>query len=51
MEAEQRRAAKEQMIASMQAGHHWQEAAAQGVYEKVVGSQATSRESCSQKAL
>jgi transposase len=29
MEAEQRRAAKEQMIALMQAGHHWQEASAQ----------------------
>ena len=29
MGAEQRRAAKEQMIALMQAGHHWQEAAAQ----------------------
>ena len=29
MEAEQRRAAKEQMIALMQAGHRWQEAAAQ----------------------
>jgi len=29
MEAEQRRAAKEQMIALMQTGHRWQEAAAQ----------------------
>ena len=29
MEAEQRRAAKEQMVALMQAGHRWQEAAAQ----------------------
>ena len=29
MEAEQRRAAKEQMIALMQSGHRWQEAAAQ----------------------
>src|SRR5260370_13073723 len=29
MEAEQRRAAKEQMIALMQAGHGWQEASAQ----------------------
>jgi transposase len=29
MEAEQRRAAKEQMIALMQTGHWWQEAAAQ----------------------
>jgi transposase len=29
MEAEQRRAAKEQMFALMQAGHRWQEAAAQ----------------------
>ena len=29
MEAEQRRAAKEQMISLMQAGHRWQEAAAQ----------------------
>src|SRR6266567_6594078 len=29
MEAEQRRAAKEQLIALMQAGHRWQEAAAQ----------------------
>lgn len=29
MEAEQRRAAKEQMIVLMQAGHRWQEAAAQ----------------------
>jgi hypothetical protein len=29
METEQRRAAKEQMIALMQAGHRWQEAAAQ----------------------
>ncbi len=29
MEAEQRRAAKEQMIALIQAGHRWQEAAAQ----------------------
>ena len=29
MEAEQRRAAKEQMVALMQSGHRWQEAAAQ----------------------
>ncbi len=29
MEAQQRRAAKEQMIALMQAGHRWQEASAQ----------------------
>ncbi len=29
MEAEQRRAAKEQMIALMPAGHRWQEASAQ----------------------
>ena len=29
MEAEQRRAAKEQMMALMQTGHRWQEAAAQ----------------------
>ena len=29
MEAEQRRAAKEQMVALMQAGHRWQEASAQ----------------------
>jgi len=29
MEAEQRRVAKEQMVALMQAGHRWQEAAAQ----------------------
>src|SRR2546427_11693251 len=29
MEAEQRRAAKEQMIALMQTGHRWREAAAQ----------------------
>src|SRR5258708_22477433 len=29
MEAEQRRAAKEQMIALMQTGHRWQEASAQ----------------------
>ncbi len=33
MEAEQRRAAKEQMIAFMQAGHRWQEAAAQAGFQ------------------
>jgi hypothetical protein len=36
MEAEQRRAAKEQMIALMQAGHRWQEAAAQAGIQSVV---------------
>jgi transposase len=33
MQAEQRRAAKEQMIVLMQAGHRWQEAAAQARIE------------------
>jgi hypothetical protein len=36
MEADQRRAAKEQMMALMQAGHRWQQAATQAGIQSVV---------------